>query len=124
MAHTYADALLATAFTLAAATSAGVASIELIGVSFAESLVSVASVDITVAAVVSLAVMLGVAILDSVRWASLTDEQKALVGVTVGLIVVLTAIPDIQSAVADSLILGLAVLGIESGGYWALAQAR
>lgn len=123
MAHDILDAFAAALFTFASASKLDLADVSLMNTSLTETAYSLAGVDITWGTVVALGTLGGAAVLNSPSWDRFTQEQQALVGATVGLVVVGTFVPELTDALAGSIWIALATVGIEAGGYWAVAQS-
>jgi hypothetical protein len=122
--HTYADALLGGLFTLAAASAVGVASIELFDIQFGDVLVALGGIDVTIATALSLAVMLAAWVVNKPTWGSLGSERQMFIGATVAIIALATISSSFTDFVAGSSLWGLAVVGIEAGGYYAISQSN
>jgi hypothetical protein len=117
------DALLAALFTFATASRVGIADITLLDTSFSTSVTTVAGVSLTWATLVALGTLAAAAALNSPEWSNFTQEQQFLVGLTVALVVGGTFLPQLYDSLGSNVLVALGAVGIEAGGYWAVAQS-
>lgn len=123
MGHNYQDAALSGLFTVSAATEVGIADVTLLGYQLSDTMTTIAGFDLSLAFLLSLGALLGAWIINKPNWDALSDEKKMLVGATVAIVLAGTFIPEVTANFTESVVIALAVLGIEAGGYWAIAQS-
>lgn len=116
------DVVLGGLFTVSAATTLGIADVTLFDQSLSEVLATIGGFDITYAVMVSLLVLAGAWLVNKPRLDMLSQEQKLLVGGTVAVVGASVVAPSLLDPVTSSVALALVALGIEAGGFWAIAQ--
>lgn len=124
MAHDITDAAAAALFTFGSASRLEVGDLTLLGTQLSSTATSLAGVDVTWGTVASLAMLTLAWVLNKPSWDRFTQEQKGLVAATLVLAVGGTLIPQLTDALAGNVYLALAAVGVEAGGYWAVAQAN
>lgn len=124
MGHNILDAFMAALFTFASASRLDVADVTLLETSLSETAYTLAGIDVTWGAVVALGTLGGAALANKPSWDRFTQEQQALVGFTIAAVTIGTFVPELNDALASSIWIALGVVGVEAGGYWAVAQAN
>lgn len=123
MANNVTDAFLGALFTVSTATMVGVADVQLLSYNLSDILWSGYGVELTLATIFSLVAVAVAWFQNNPSWARFTDEQKALVGGTLALVALGTFTNVVADFAGASIVIGLAVIGIQAGGYWAVAQS-
>mgnify|MGYP006270970129 CR=1 FL=1 len=118
-----ADLMLAALYTAGAAVGLGLASIELVGFDLASTWSTVAGYGIEYHLIASAIGLLGAYALNTPSLNRLSDEKKYLAGFALAFLVATPILPDLISGLADqSVLLAMGVLGVQTGGYWAIAH--
>jgi hypothetical protein len=116
------DVLLGPIFTLAAASSIGLADVQLLGIKFSEVATSYGGVDLTYAAIIAVLTLALGWLINTASTDDMSNEEKVFLGGAVGLIGLGIVAPGIvDEYVSSNVVVSLAALGIETGGFWAVA---
>jgi len=121
MANDQFDLALAALFTASAATTVGIADVTVLNISLSEIFTTIAGVDITVAMMASILALAGGWFINQPSLDALGSEQRMLVGATLALVVALAASADLASWVTGDPLIGIAVMAVESGGFYSIA---
>jgi hypothetical protein len=123
MSNTETDALMAALFTLAAASGLGVANVEIASYQFTDVFLTLTGVEITTGSLIAV-LALGVAwYLNNPAPRRWSREKQILVGLTIFGVFGGILVPDMLDSLSQNVVVALSVIGIESGGYWAIAQS-
>lgn len=123
MANNLIDAFAAALFTLASASKLGVADVSLLDTALTDTAVTLGSTGVSWGALVGAGTLAAAAIVNRPTWDAQTREQQALIAVTAALVATAPILPGITDALGSSIIVALGVVGVEAGGYWAVAQS-
>jgi len=123
MATNYLDVALGAVFTLSAAATVGIVDVSLGGWSFGDELLSLPFGSLSVAVTVSLAMLAGAWLLNDPNLSRAPDEQKVLIALTVATVAGSAFAPaTVIDPVRDSVALSILAVGVQAGGYWAVAH--
>lgn len=117
------DLMFAALYTMGAAVALGLGSVELLDYNFADSLTEIAGYEISVHIAASLIGLVGAFAINTPQWGRLPQQRRMLIGVSVALLAATVFLPDTIGGLADqSVLLAFGVLGVQTGGYWAIAH--
>jgi len=117
-----ADLMLAGLYTVGAAVGLGLASVELVGFDLAATWSTISGVAIEYHMLASLIGLVGAFALNTPTISRLSDQRRYLIGIAV-LLLAATPFVDLIGGLADqSVLLAFGVLGVQTGGYWAVAH--
>lgn len=118
-----ADLMLAGLYTIGAAVGLGLASVELVGFDLAATWSTISGVSIDYHILASALGLLGAVVLNQPSVNRLSDQKKWLFGIAFAFLIATPLSPDLIGGLADqSVMLAFGVLGIQTGGYWAIAH--
>jgi len=102
-------------FALFGVVTTGIGSLSLFGFDFGSTVFQVVGFDASYAFLGSIGSILGIAITNEVDPTDLELEQRSLVGVALGILVLQSWVPEVNNAITGSDPVGLAVFLIEAG---------
>jgi len=118
----YVDLLFAVLYTVGAAAGLGHADAQLFGLVLADTLTTLGGYEIMNHHAMTIVGIVGAWAINQPSWSRLDGTRKLLVGLSVGTIGVSIISPETLQSNVSSMSMALAVLGLQTGGYWALAN--
>ena len=118
----YFDLLLAGLYTIGALAGLGYADIELAGIVLTDTAVVLGGYDIAFHHVMSVVGLAGAWLVNSPSWSRLDGIKRGLFGLAVGILLVSIINPDTITSMVNSFAMAIGILGLQTGGYWAIAH--
>lgn len=117
------DLLLAALYTVGAAVGLGLASVEILSYDLMATWTTISGYDIPYHMVAAAVGLLGAWVTNRPTFSRLSDQKKTLAFVAFGLLIASAFIPSTLEGLADqSILVAFLVLGVQTGGYWAIAH--